>query len=572
MIVKRFVGYLPTVLLVLSATLLITRVYFHPGVPITHDGENHLARFANYKIALKEGQFPPRFAPNLYHRYGYPTFNYNYPLPNILALPFTLIKLPYQLIFKLIMTSALLGIGCGIYTWLKLLKVGWSGRAIGVLSAVVSPYLFQTVIYRGSIGEVLALALGIWLVVWIERLALPDPKTQTFKALLPQLLIGSLGFILFFLSHNVTVLFGTPLLLLLAACRLRTEKTRLLVVLIACLIGILGSLWFWLPALLEQSAIIVGSSSLAQQYVTHFPTLAELISSPLQFGFSFVGPVDSLSFALGLSQWFVLLSAVAASGLAFLFKQKKVTFQVRPVVIGLSVMTILLIVFQLSFTSGIWKTILLARFIQFPWRLELFTTATLAILTGLIFNQAARWQKFGIIFLLTLQLILISKAQPVGYINKDRIEYEAFEQSTTTSNENLAKDFTFQEFKDWQPTPILESGKGQLTLERWSGSSRSYRVIAETPVTIIEPTMYFLGWQTEVSDPARKRVVPYLNSKTIQGRIAYQLEPGTYQVLTRFGQHTPARIIGNTLSLLTMSAIGGVGLLIIGKQIRQKRA
>ena len=39
--------------------------YFRVGLPVTHDGENHVARFAQYYLALKQGQFPPRLAPTL---------------------------------------------------------------------------------------------------------------------------------------------------------------------------------------------------------------------------------------------------------------------------------------------------------------------------------------------------------------------------------------------------------------------------------------------------------------------------------------------------------------------------
>jgi hypothetical protein len=59
----------------------------NPKVPDTHDGENHIARFANYVAAAKDGQWPPRWAPYVLNGLGYPVFNYNYPVANILAVP-----------------------------------------------------------------------------------------------------------------------------------------------------------------------------------------------------------------------------------------------------------------------------------------------------------------------------------------------------------------------------------------------------------------------------------------------------------------------------------------------------
>jgi len=68
-------------------TLVIYQDLLKPGLPFTHDSQNHLMRIANYTIALREGQLPPRWAPNLNNRFGYPVFNFNYPLPNILTQP-----------------------------------------------------------------------------------------------------------------------------------------------------------------------------------------------------------------------------------------------------------------------------------------------------------------------------------------------------------------------------------------------------------------------------------------------------------------------------------------------------
>ncbi len=76
-------------------TFVLTKSLFHSGVPVTHDGNNHLVRFANYYIAVKEMQIPPRLAPNLVNRYGYPVFNYNYPLANIISLPFSILGFHY---------------------------------------------------------------------------------------------------------------------------------------------------------------------------------------------------------------------------------------------------------------------------------------------------------------------------------------------------------------------------------------------------------------------------------------------------------------------------------------------
>jgi hypothetical protein len=537
------------------ASFLLWKVYLHPGVPITHDGENHLARFANYKIALKEGQWPPRFAPNLFHRYGYPVFNYNYPLPSLLSVPFSLFKLPYQLIFKFIMVGAITLTVAGMWIWLKQLSFRFWPRVLGILGLLTSPYLIQTILFRGSIGEALALSCLIWLLVWVEWV-------RTRKERLLGIIIGTIVLALFFLSHNVTVLFGTPVLLIYALWRLGRTK-KFVEILLSLVLAVGATLWFWLPAIAEQKEIIVGSSDLAQQYLNHFPTLQQLINSPLKFGYSYKGPIDSLAFALGAGQLFGLLCAGAIFIVEFIRKKKdKISPQMQ---IGgmLILSTFLCVIFQLAMTIPIWQLIPLARFIQFPWRLGLFTTITFAALIAWVAEQKIHWQVMGIVILLLVQISGIFRLEPVGYINKDRIEYELFEQSTTTSNENLPREFRYQDFSNWQPTPIVESGDASISDVTWTGTKRTYLIETFVPTTIIEPTMNFPGWKTVLIHPTslKREAAEYINSQTIQGRIAYQLQPGMYRVTTTFGERTWPRLVGDMISLTSAICL----LILIGR-------
>ena len=81
------------------------------------------------------------------------------------------------------------------------------------------------------------------------------------------------------------------------------------------------------------------------------------------------------------------------------------------------------------------------------------------------------------------------------------------------------------------------------------------------PSTIVEPTMRYLGWQTKVrsiTDSGKNQHdITYTDSDNIQGRIAYKLVPGLYEVTTSFTQWTPARMVGNAISSLSLLGIIG---------------
>src|SRR5579885_1499639 len=58
---------------------------FHPGLPLTHDGQDHVARIANFYQNLSEGNIVPRWAANLNWGYGHPILEFLYPLPSYIA-------------------------------------------------------------------------------------------------------------------------------------------------------------------------------------------------------------------------------------------------------------------------------------------------------------------------------------------------------------------------------------------------------------------------------------------------------------------------------------------------------
>ncbi len=71
------------------------------------------------------------------------------------------------------------------------------------------------------------------------------------------------------------------------------------------------------------------------------------------------------------------------------------------------------------------------------------------------------------------------------------------------------------------------------------------------PLDIVEHTAYFPGWQTKANGQLVD--INYQDSQ-FPGFISFKLPPGDYQIETIFTQKTPARIIGNSLSLVGLVA------------------
>ncbi len=563
------------ILFVLLLTLINTKVYLHEGVPYTHDGDAHLARFANYKIAIRQLQIPPRFGPNLVNNYGYPVFNFNYPLANILSVPFTAIGLHYELTYKILM-SFTIGFGIlGIILWLKKLKASDKAALFGGAVYALSPYLTNLVYIRGNTGEIMAFGLLPWLFYIIENLnhesRIMNQEDTNNKI---QLLLSnsaylanykSIFFILlitaFMLSHNVTVLFGVPLMILYTITRFGKNikkwiKYSCFMILASCL-----SLWFWLPALVEKSQVILDNIDTQKDYYQHFATVDQLLFSPIKFGYSFYSNIDSLSYQLGLTQVLGLLISIILLISYFMNHESRIkNYKKNSVLIFTTVISTLLILFQLSITTPLWKILPLINYIQFPWRLQLFSSVFLAISAGLVFEYLNKSKiKTLLLVVLIWQAIGIYRSKPLEYVRRDKIEYELYSQSTQTSHENTPKTFTYKDFHDWQPHPVILDGQAEYQVTHWTGSDKKYTINVSEISTIVEPTMYFSGWTTW----ANGEKVAYVDDEIVQGRIAFEMEPGTYEIESKFTQWTRSRIVGNGIGIIT--AISLLGWLIYDK-------
>lgn len=538
--------------------------FFLEEFPYTHDGENHLARFANYVVALKEGQFPPRFAPNLFNGYGYPAFNYNYPLANMLSIPFSATGLSYEVTFKILVFLSLLSASMGVFAYLSKLQselpTSWQAKIFTALAYASTPFIVSAVLYRGTIGEIFAYGILPWLLWSVEEVIIYAGKKQHRVWLIVVCIWTA-----FFLSHNVSVLFGTAGVLLYAAARLKRDLLAWKALLLHIGLAMALASWFWLPAYFEKGEVIVDSANIQQNFAQHFATLEQLLFSPIQFGFSYAGSADSLSFNLG---GFGLLALLLAC-IHFLTKT-----QSRNSIVTLHIFTALTLIFlQLEISRPLWEVLPLAHYIQFPWRLALFfNVAVLPLIASSYELHQHHIYKMLLWTLLVAWIVQVNSLRPVDSFSNSNEYYQSFTQSTSTANENLPKTFTLTTLDDMQKMPLLIdshtlepiAAEGLVSVHSWNGTERSYTIQTEQPVLVVEPTMQFLGWQSWNGTEQLEHIF----NETTRGRIAFSLEAGQHTISTRFTQNTPARRLGNTISLITLGFIATAALNRVQKAIR----
>src|SRR5579859_214542 len=472
---------------------LVAHVYFHSGFPYTHDGENHLARFASYILAIHEHQFPPRFASSLFNHYGYPVFDFNYPLANMLSLPFSFAHIHYEITFKIIVfLSILFGI-LGSKIWMA--KLGFDKKTQLFVMAIfaIDPYLLSAITFRGNIGEILAYCLLPWLFLIIEIIAHHELSWRS-----PKYVFFLFLFACFWLSHNITAVFAIPLIFIYATTRFKKEWRTWLNFGGIFLGSVALSLWFWLPAIFEKKYIVIDSVALSKEFLLHFPTFNQLLFGPLRFGFSFPGPIDSLSFSVGFVQLFLLILFFVVMGKVF-WQKKWMKKHILFLVCG--TLAITLFVLQLEVTKPLWIFFTdFARYIQFPWRLTIFWEVVLLPIAGFVFASVKKPWKIFLCALLLWQTLAFSRTKAADYFHRDLRDYDFFSQTTTTLNEDRAKTFTYDNIGVWQPAPQILSGSAQVTVQNWGGSKHIYELQVTQPSIIVEPLMNFPGWETRIKE------------------------------------------------------------------------
>ncbi len=371
----------PGFLVVLAIALLALWPFLsRASLPQETDAELHIFRLAELSKLVSGGEFYPRWAPDFYHGYGYPIFNYYAPLTYYLGVPVTLLPgLDAVDGVKVVFVLGLLGAAVGMYGFVR---DNW-GRAAGYVATAV--YLYAPYVQyidphaRGVLPE--SFSLGLFpLALWaLDRLR---RKPGGWRVITAVLLTAALV-----LSHNLMGMFFLGMLLAWAIWQWASGKfftdkpanpqTRnpAILLLAALVLGFLLAAFFWLPVLLERNAVnlttLIGAGD-NYDFRMHFLSLSELLSTTRRLDWGATEPF--FVFNLGVAQWVLGGLGVMLLLLRRTRRNGQVTF------FALSLAFLLFMVLPIS--TFVWETVPGLPYFQFPWRLLGATAATIAILAG----------------------------------------------------------------------------------------------------------------------------------------------------------------------------------------------
>jgi hypothetical protein len=523
------------ILLIILSLLPVIALFF-PGFPITHDGQDHVARIANFYKSLTEGNLIPRWGGNLNWGYGHPILEFLYPLPSYIASALHLIGLSLVDSVKIVFTLGMTLSFVFMYLWLSQFNSKYAAL-FGAVLYTYAPYRFVETYVRGDIGENLAFAF-IPLVLYFMHKLYKKPD-------LIYVLLGSISLALLILSHNAISLMVTPFIFLYALILILNSKKRKELVIkfgLQILLGFTLSVFFWLPALLEGKYTLRNIVTKGG-YLDRFVDLKSIIWGSWSYGIT-----GQFTVQFGPFQWLAIL----LSPLTLIkFKKYSEKYLLSLLLIFYTLVSIFL---MFSVSDFIWSRIILLQNFQFPWRflgLIIFTTPVLAALVIDLFPKKINTKY--LVLGLTLIILLISSFywKPRAYQQKPESFYTGIYDSTTDTGESAP--IWSVRFMEERPKAHLEvvDGKAEiLELERKTNYHK-YKITVLDKTLFKENTLYFPGWKIYANGVNQN--IEFQNM-TYRGVMLFSLDKGEY-VAEAVYKETKLRLISDILSLFSLIVI-----------------
>jgi uncharacterized membrane protein len=506
---------------IILASILPVLSLLHPGMPILHDGQDHVARIANFYAAIREGILIPRWAANLNWGYGHPILMFLYPLPEYIASLFHFVGFTLVDSTKLVFGLSFIASAAAMFLWMN---AAWGTRAgiIGAILYVFAPYRFVDLYVRGAIGEHVAFIFPPLVLCFLFK------KRWKLAALALALLV---------LSHNAISLMFIPVIGLYGLYLFLDEKKKSLFVIhfVSFIIfGLSLSAFFWLPALFE-GKYTLREIVTAGEALKRFVPWTWFVYSPWNYG-----GTETLTKALGFPQWIGILGSVV---LFIRTKNKK-----RKVFIAglLSVLLISLFIMT-SASTPLWRASALLQNFQFPWRFLSVSVFMAAVLGGIAFARANKL--FLILYSLFIIVISVGMWFPKGYQAHDESFYSGVYAGTTDTGESSP--VWSVRFMEHAPASALEviDGDAAVTMGKRTTTLHEYTVSAQKPTLMMENTLYFPGWTISVN--GKPAVIEWQNPN-YRGLMMFRLPQGANQTVRVVFEDTKVRTIADWISIISV--------------------
>ncbi|MBI2018503.1 hypothetical protein HYS96_02240 [Candidatus Daviesbacteria bacterium] len=451
----------------------------------------HVAWLYELDRAIKLGQIPPRFVPDLSFGFGYPLFNFVFPLPFYIGeifhlLGLTLVDSVKAVLFVSIPIS-------GIFMYLLLREFTKSRFAfVGAMLYIYAPYRAVDIYVRGAIGEALSFIFLPLVILAIVKLK--SSKHWKWAGL------GAISVASLVLSHNIAAYMFFPFVIVFFFLQFFSTaawKAFFLRLFLMFFLGFLISIYFWLPALLESSLLKYDT---VFNFFDHFPTVRQLVTPYWGYGGSVPGPGDGMSFFLGGANLLVFVTA----GLLLIFKWKVINRQNKLLMIWV-ISALATAIFLMNYRSTfVWNNLPLLPYFQFPWRFLILVTFFIPLLV-VIFEKF----KYEKALLLLIMAFIIFPTwtffRPEDFLGREDGYYlNRYIPIPSASSEYLKTQEEYlrlpkaTEIRPDKNFPLLFPENGIRRVDKINDLKVAFEFVSDKGELINLNKYYFPGWQARI--------------------------------------------------------------------------
>lgn len=512
--------------------------------PHTHDGLVHLARIAAFVTALKEGEFPVRWAGYLNYGYGMPLFIFIYQVPYFISSLLVTLGLGLVWSFKVTLILSFILSGTFMYLFGKALTGDNKKAFLLTIFYQFAPFRLVELLIRGSFGEVYAYSflplVAYGLLVLSKKSSWKFFVLTSVATALLVMSHNALSLVFFMICAGLLVIFSSSL-------------SAMVVSAAALFTGLLLSAFYWMPALLEHK-YTYGDLFMKDLYLSHFPPLQNFFvanwfnESHLQTG--------GVSVQLGI---FHVLALVLF--LYLLWKKKIQDIRIVRLLLFAFGVSALTIFFMQPVSKFIWAHVSILRQFQFSWRLLGVLTFTTALFSLSFFSFPFFMKKwvFASLVALVVGTTLWYWHPALGYDKINENYYWHFPLTTTYFGETDVI-WSAGPAKKYPAKPVeFAEGKGVVSDFAKNSILHTYTVTTTESATIVDHTEYFPGWKVLVDGQPVQIQFQDVNHR---GEITYPVSSGKHHIIVKWGEDK-LRFFSDLLSgaaLMLLLVISGVKL------------
>lgn len=531
-------------LIVLAIGFLPLLALFQDGLPITHDGRDHVARIANFYISLQEGVLIPRWGALLNWGYGHPVMMFLYPFSSYAASLFHLLGFSFTDSVKIVFGAGFVASGITMYFWARNAFNEYVGIAAGILY-MYAPYRFVDLYVRGAIGEHTAFIFPPLILYFLYKFFQEKSSARVSYIYFVGIALAMASLLL---SHNAISIMFLPFIILYSLYLYYQSRDlrKLLYAGIGILGGFMLSAFFLVPAFIEGKYtlrdIVTGN-----EYKDRFVEPARFLWGQWSFGIT-----GEFTVQLGILQWIGLLLFPFVWWRDYTGKKKYWT------ILSIVFIFLLLSLFlQVKESNFLYEIVTTLKKFQFPWRFLSITVFATALITASIFLILKKdSHKRLLLGVLIIAAVIINGAymSAKGYLkNPDSFYTSIYHSTTDTGESSPIWSVRFMEKVPPQKVEVVEGMAEIIEISR-STTKHSYVIKASSDARIKDNTVYFPGWKVY----ANGELIPVeFQDQAHRGLITFNLPKGEHRVDVVF-EDTKLRAISNYLSIATAVFLVGM--------------